>query len=88
MTQTFLQNTFTDVEDRRVVAKGEGGRGREGWTGSLGRAGANYIEKGWRNNKILLYGTGNYIQYPAINHNRKEYEKNVCICVYIHTHTV
>ena len=23
----------------------------------------------------LLYSTGNYIQYPAINHNRKEYEK-------------
>ena len=26
-------------------------------------------------NKILLYNTGNYIQYPVINHNRKEYEK-------------
>ena len=25
---------------------------------------------------VLLYGTGNYIQYPVINHNGKEYFKN------------
>ena len=28
------------------------------------------------NNKILLYSTGNHIQYPEINANRKEYLKN------------
>ena len=33
----------------------------------------------WINNKVLLYNTGNYIQYTMINHNRK-YEKE---CVYI-----
>ena len=27
------------------------------------------------NNKVLLYSTGNYIQYPLVNHNGKEYEK-------------
>ena len=26
------------------------------------------------NNKVLLYNTGNYIQYPVINDNGKEYE--------------
>ena len=26
-------------------------------------------------NKVLLYSTGNYIQYPMINQNGKEYEK-------------
>ena len=26
-------------------------------------------------NKILLYSTGNYIQYPVINHKGNEYEK-------------
>ena len=26
-------------------------------------------------NKILLCSTDNYIHYPAINHNGKEYEK-------------
>ena len=25
--------------------------------------------------------SGNYIQYSVINHNEKEYEKNVCVCV-------
>ena len=32
-----------------------------------------YIE--WINNKVLLYSTGNNIQYPVINHNGKEYGK-------------
>ena len=27
------------------------------------------------NNKVLLYNTGNYLQYSTINHNGKEYEK-------------
>ena len=27
------------------------------------------------NNKVLLYSTGNYIPYPVINYNGKEYEK-------------
>ena len=31
-----------------------------------------YIEE--RNNSVRLYSTG-YIQYPVINHNGKEYEK-------------
>ena len=36
-----------------------------------------YVE--WINNKVLPYSTGNYIQYPVINHNGKEYlkKKNV-----------
>ena len=34
------------------------------------------------NNKVLLYSTGNYIQYPGINHNEKEYKKQ-CIYIYI-----
>ena len=33
------------------------------------------------NNKVLLYSTGNYIQYPVINHSRKEYEKEY-MCMY------
>ena len=30
-----------------------------------------YIE--WVNNKVLLYSTGDYIKYPGINQNGKEY---------------
>ena len=53
---------------------------REERIGSLGLAEANvYI--GWINNKVLLYSTGNYIQYPVINHNGKEYENT---CIYTH----
>ena len=33
---------------------------------------------GWINNKVLLYSTGDYILYPVINQNVKEYEKE-CI---------
>ena len=55
----------------------------------------------WINNKVLLYSTGSYIQYPMINHNGKEYEKSIytyytyvyiysiyiyTIYVYIHTY--
>ena len=39
--------------------------------------------------KIQLYSTGNHIQYPVINHNRKVYEKEyiytyIYIYVYIY----
>ena len=42
MTQMNLsmKQKLTNIENRLVVAKGEGGWGR--WTGSLGRADANY----------------------------------------------
>ena len=33
----------------------------------------------WINNKVLLYSTGNYIQSPVINHNGKEYKKNISV---------
>ena len=35
---------------------------------------------GLTNNKVLWYRTGNYIRYPVINHNGKEYEEE-CVCV-------
>ena len=38
------------------------------------------------NNKVLLYSTGNYIQYPVIIHNGKEYEKEgiyICVTEYV-----
>ena len=33
------------------------------------------------NSKVLMYSTGNYIQYPVINHHGKEYEKRTSQCV-------
>ena len=57
---------------RRSTSGCQGVGEGEGLIGSLGFADANYK---WVNNKALLFGTENYIQYPIINHNRKEYEK-------------
>ena len=55
----------------------ERGEARDRWTGSLGLPDANYyIFIEWINNKVLLYNIRNYIQYPVINHNGKEYEKD------------
>jgi len=59
-----------------VVVKGQGvGEGR---SGSLGLS-DGYTQ--WIHNKVLLHSTGNYIQYPGINYNEKEHEKEVCIYV-------
>ena len=50
------------------------GKGRTGGSG-VSRCKLVYI--GWMNNKVLLYGTANSIQYPVINHNGEEYKNNV-----------
>ena len=73
---TYLRNRnrLTDVENRLVVAKGEGVEGGMEWEVGISRCKLLYI--GWINNKVLLYSTGNYIQYSVINHNGKEYEKD------------
>ena len=31
------------------------------------------------NNKVLLYSTGDYTQYPVINYTEKNMKKNVCV---------
>ena len=48
------------------------------WEFGISRCKLLYIE--WIDNKVLLYSTGKYIQYPVIKHNGKEYEKE---CKYI-----
>ena len=54
-----------------MVAKGEGGRGGTEWEAGVSRCKLLYME--WIHNKVLLYGPENYIQYPMIKHNEKEY---------------
>ena len=61
-----------DIENRLVVAKGEGVGGGMEWEVGVSRCNLLYME--WIN-KVLLYSTENYIQYPLINHNGKESEK-------------
>ena len=51
-----------------------------GWEFGVNRRKLLHTE--WINNKVLLYSTGNYTQYPGINHNGKEYlKKNVYMYV-------
>ena len=50
------------------------------WGFGISRCKLLYVE--WINNKVLLYSTGIYIQYPVINYNGKEYEKE-CEYAYI-----
>ena len=77
-----------DIENRLVLTKGEGVGGGMEWEVGVSRYKILYIE--WINNKVLLYSTENYIQYPMINYNGKEYIKRkkacvcVCVCIYIY----
>ena len=41
----------------------------KGWDGEVGVSRYKLLSIGWINNKVLLCSTGNYIQYPVINHN-------------------
>ena len=62
---TYPQNKkTTDIENSYGYHGGRVGRGMEWELGIIGRA----------NNKVLLNSTGNYSQYPVINHNGKEYK--------------
>ena len=85
-TNELINQTETDsqTENRLVVAKGEGVGGGMDWEFGISRCKLLYIE--WINNKVLLCSTGNYIQYPVINHNGKEYKK--CIYVYLNQFAV
>ena len=62
-----------------MVAKEKGVEGGMEWEVGVSRCKPLYIE--WINNKVLLYSTENYMQYPMINHNGKEYFKKECIYV-------
>ena len=66
----------TSLENRLVIAKGEGKDGGSmNWEFELSRR--KLLHREWINNKVLLHSTGNYIQYPVINHNGKKYFKRM-----------
>ena len=75
-TNEHIYETKTDSQIWRTnlwLPRGWGGKGGKNWESGISRCKLAYI--GWINNKVLLYSSGNYIQYPVINHNGKEYEK-------------
>ena len=70
----LIDKTETDSQAQRTglwLPRGRGGGVGMEWEFGVSRCKLSYIE--WINNKVLLYSTGNYIQYPVINHNGKDY---------------
>ena len=65
------QKQFIDIKNTPVTAKGGQGSGKQDrWTGNeVGKFKLLYLE--WINNKILMHSTGNYTEYPVVNHNGK-----------------
>ena len=82
-TNELIYKTETDSQTWRTDLWLPRGRG-EGldWEFGTSRCKLLYIE--WINNMVLLYSTGNYIQYPIISHNGKAYVKED---IYTPTHT-
>ena len=54
-------------------------RGGENWEFEI--RGGKLLHTGCINNKLLLYNTENYIQYPMINHTGKKEKKNMYVYV-------
>ena len=60
------RNRLTDIENKLMVTKGEGLNLEFG----INRHTLLYVKQ--ISNKVLLYSTGNYIQYLVITYNGKE----------------
>ena len=57
------------------LPRGRGAGGRMDWEFGISKCKPLYT--GWISNKVLLYSTGNYIQYPMVKQNGKEYEEYI-----------
>ena len=68
-----MKQKQTHKENRLGTDKGEEEVGEINWEFGISRC--KLI------NKILLYNTGNYSQYPVINYMEKNMKKNVCIYI-------
>ena len=74
----FMKQKETHRENKVMITKREGGEGINSEFG-ISRYELLYVKQ--INNKVLLHSTGDYIHYPVINCNGKEYEK---ICIYMY----
>ena len=76
-TNELIYETETDSQIQKTnlwLPKRKGGGG--GINQEFGISRYKLLHIKYINNKVLLYSTGNYIQYPVINHNGKNMEKN------------
>ena len=72
----YEAETDSQIREQTCVAKGEEVKGGKDW--KFGVSILLYIR--WRNNKVLLYSTGNCIQHPVINQNGK---KKTCMYTWV-----
>ena len=77
MTEINLSAKQKQTHRHREETRGCRGGGMD-WESGTSRCKQLHTE--WVNNKVLLYSPGNFIQYPVINHNGKEYKKE---CIYV-----
>ena len=70
MNLSMKQKQTHKHREQTCGCRGWGGGGMD-WEFGISRRKLLYIQ--WINNKVLLYGTENYIQHPMINHNGKEH---------------
>ena len=77
--ETYLWNKPKHREQTCGCQRGVGG-GHLEWEFEISRANY-YIQAGWTIRSYLPHSTGNYIQFPVINHNGKNMKMNVCVCV-------
>ena len=59
-------------------------RGGGGMDWKFGISGCKLLCTEWIHSKVPLHSTGNYIQYPVMKHNGKEYKNEyiyMCVCV-------
>lgn len=68
-TGQYIYETKADSQTRRQTCGCQG----KVWEFGISRSKLTHI--GWIHNKVLLYGTGNWIPYPVIKHDGKEHEK-------------
>ena len=81
-TYLWKRNKLMDLENRLVVAKGEGRGGGIDREFRASRCKLFHLE--WISNEVLLYSTGNYIHSLVMEHDGRWYErKNVYMCNYI-----
>ena len=67
--QNRNRNRLTDIENRLMIAKAVG---VGGMVQKIEASRGKLLHIEWINNKVLLYGTGNYIQYLVINYMKKD----------------
>ena len=70
-TGELIHKAETDSQTQKtdIVTKGEGGRINQ----EKGISRYKLLDMKYRNNKVLLYSTGNYNQHPIKNNNVKGY---------------